>query len=88
MTILAQDKTPESAIGSDRTKQKSSRRWVDGWYSSGRLSILKTVVEGKMSLSIEEAADSDRKTVRSLALTMVGFGLLTVALIVIALVLT
>ena len=50
--------------------------------------MLKTVVEGKMSLSIEEAADSDRKTVRSLALTMVGFGLLTVALIVIALVLT
>jgi len=52
------------------------------------LSILETDVDVKMSLSIEEAADSDRKTVRSLALTMVGFGILTVVLIVAALALT
>jgi len=52
------------------------------------LGVLKTDVEVKMSVSIEEAADSDRKTVRSLALTMVGFAILTVVLIVAALVLT
>jgi len=52
------------------------------------LSILEIDVDVKMSLSIEEAADSDRKTVRSLALTMVGFAILTVVLIVAALVLT
>jgi|TARA_B110000305_G_scaffold220392_1_gene262213 hypothetical protein len=52
------------------------------------LSILETDVDVKMSLSIEEAADSDRKTVRSLALTMVGFAILTVVLIVAALALT
>jgi hypothetical protein len=39
-----------------------------------------------MSLSIEQAAESDRKTVQSLAWTMVGFALLTVSLIVAALV--
>jgi hypothetical protein len=52
------------------------------------LSFLKTDVDVKMSVSIEEAANSDRKTVRSLALTMVGFALLTIALIVAALVIT
>ncbi len=52
------------------------------------MSILETDVDVKMSLSIEEAADSDRKTVRSLALTMVGFAILTVVLIVAALALT
>jgi hypothetical protein len=52
------------------------------------LSILEIDVDVKMSLSIEEAADSDRKTVRSLALTMVGFATLTVVLIVAALALT
>ena len=52
------------------------------------MSFLKTDVDVKMSVSIEEAANSDRKTVRSLALTMVGFALLTIALIVAALVST
>ena len=52
------------------------------------MSILEIDVDVKMSLSIEEAADSDRKTVRSLALTMVGFAILTVVLIVAALALT
>ncbi|MGB1190061.1 MAG: hypothetical protein ACPHAN_08315 [Pseudomonadales bacterium] len=41
-----------------------------------------------MSISVEEAAESDRRTVKSLALTMVGFGVLTVILIVAALVIT
>ena len=45
-------------------------------------------VDVKMSVSIEEAANSDRKTVRSLAITMLGFALLTVVLIVAALVIT
>ena len=42
----------------------------------------------QMSISIEEAAESDRKTIRSLAWTMAGFGLLTVVLIVAALAIT
>jgi hypothetical protein len=42
----------------------------------------------QMSISIEEAAESDRKTIRSLAWTMAGFGLLTVMLIVAALAIT
>ena len=41
-----------------------------------------------MSNSVEEAAESDRKTVISLALTLVGFGVLTVILIVAALIIT
>ena len=63
-------------------------RYLDSFFPSGTLSILETDVDVKMSLSIEEAADSDRKTVRSLALTMVGFAILTVVLIVAALALT
>ena len=42
----------------------------------------------QMSISIEEAAESDRKTIRSLEWTMAGFGLLTVVLIVAALAIT
>ena len=52
------------------------------------MSFLETDVDVKMSVSIEEAANSDRKTVRSLAITMLGFALLTVVLIVAALVIT
>jgi hypothetical protein len=61
-------------------------RYLDSSFPSGTLSIPKTDVEVKMSLSIEQAAESDRKTVQSLAWTMVGFALLTVSLIVAALV--
>lgn len=61
-------------------------RYLDSFFPSGTLSIPKTDMEVKMSLSIEQAAESDRKTVQSLAWTMVGFALLTVSLIVAALV--
>jgi hypothetical protein len=42
----------------------------------------------QMSISVEQAAESDRKTIRSLAWTMAGFGVLTVILIVAALIIT
>ena len=61
---------------------------LDSAFMKAQLRLHRTELEKQMSISIEEAAESDRKTVKSLALTMVGFGALTVILIVAALVIT
>ena len=80
------DSAPEggllaSAGNTQRSALESARR-------ADRMRLHRSVQEKQMSNSVEEAAESDRKTVISLALTMVGFGVLTVILIVAALVIT
>ena len=80
------DSAPEgrvlvSAGNTQRSALESARR-------AEKMRLHRSVQEKQMSNSVEEAAESDRKTVISLALTMVGFGVLTVILIVAALVIT
>ena len=80
------DSAPEgrllaSAGNTQRSALESPRR-------ADRKRLHRSVQEKQMSNSVEEAAESDRKTVISLAFTMVGFGVLTVILIVAALVIT
>jgi hypothetical protein len=80
------DSAPELRVLASAIDAQSSA--LDSPRRADRTRLHRSVQEKQMSNSVEEAAESDRKTVISLALTMVGFGVLTVILIVAALIIT